>query len=119
MIPVENPFKTILPVFESPSVNDCLAVVASVPVAVKYAPPVVPAERVAVGEPVTPSTANLAEVVPCPPTAKSSVELIGARSPEVCCHQLVPVVEAMVMAPDAFVIETPVPAVRFAKVYPV
>ena len=53
---------TISPVFVSPRVKVCLAVVARVPEALRYAPPAVPAEREAVGVPEFMfNTANLAE----------------------------------------------------------
>ena len=69
---------TILPVVLFPMVSDCLAVVASVPEAVKNAAPLVPAETDAVGVPLdTFKTANFAEELACPPIKKSTVELIG------------------------------------------
>lgn len=57
--------RTISPVLASPRVRVCLAVVARVPVALRYAPPAVPADTEAVGVPGAPGlmfkTANLAE----------------------------------------------------------
>ncbi len=50
------------------------------------------AEIEAVGVPeLTFKTANLAELVACPPTKKSRVLLIGYTAPLVTFHQLVPV----------------------------
>ena len=70
----------MFPVFVSPKVSVCLLVVARVPEAERYAPPVVavPAETEAVGVPEFMfKTANFAEVEDCPPMAKSTVELFG------------------------------------------
>ena len=68
----------MFPVFEVPRVNACFAVVASVPSAVKYAPPAAPAERDAVGVPLfTLITANLEEEVALEPIRKSREVLVG------------------------------------------
>ena len=78
------------PVFVSPRVRVCLAVVARVPVAVNDAPPAVPAESDAVGVPeLTLRTANLAEVEAVAPIKRSKVLLIGYKDPLVWFHQLV------------------------------
>lgn len=78
--------KLTFPVFVSPSVNDCLLVVARVPVADRYVPPVDP-ERVAMGVfEATPSIANLADAVAFPPIPKSYVELEGLRKFEFNCQ---------------------------------
>jgi len=75
---VPNPERIILPVFPPPRVRACLAVVAKFPVAVKYAPPAVPAETEAVGVPLTTfMKANFADEVDVPPINKSFVELFG------------------------------------------
>jgi len=70
---------TISPVAVSPKVNVCLAVVARVPAAVRYAPPAVPAQRDAVGVPeFIFRTANLAEEDDCPPMRRSNtVAILG------------------------------------------
>src|SRR5258706_609296 len=83
------------PVLLSPRVRDCLLVVAKVPLAFMYAPPVVavPAEILAVGvPPATFMTANFAEAVDVPPTNRSTVLLYGAIVPELAdCQKLVPI----------------------------
>lgn len=64
--------KLMLPVLASPTVKVCLLVVASVPVALMYRPPVRPAEREAVGvPPAMLVTANLAELVAVEPSKRS------------------------------------------------
>ena len=70
------------PVLVSPIVKVCFAVVAKVPVALKYAAPFVPADTDAVGVPeLTLVTANFALAVDVPPTKRSTVLLIGAKAP--------------------------------------
>lgn len=66
----------MFPVLLSPKVKVCFAVVASVPVALRYAPPGLPADTDAVGVPeLTFRTANFAEEVAVPPTNTSTVLL--------------------------------------------
>ena len=71
--------KLISPVVEVPSVKVCMFVVPNTPVPVRvvaFAPEL--AEMLAVGVPeFIFRTANLADEVDTPPTAKSKVELIG------------------------------------------
>ena len=76
-------FSSIFPVVDVPSVSVCLLVVPIVPSPVKYKA-LLPefAEIDAVGVPAAMfSTANLAEEVACPPTKKSTVELLGNKAP--------------------------------------
>ena len=71
----------MFPVLLSPKIKLSLLVVASVPAAERYAPPVEP-ERVATGVLVaTPVIANLAALVACPPIKRSVVELFGNKLP--------------------------------------
>ena len=72
----------MFPVVFPPKVRFWFAVVCSVPSAVRYEPPLKPAERVAVGVPeFTLITANFEEEVAVPPNAKSRVELTGYNKP--------------------------------------
>lgn len=79
--------RTIFPVLVSPRVSDCLAVVAILPAAFMYKPPVVPAESEAVGvPPAMLVTANRALEVAVAPRSRSSVILTGVIAPAFSCQ---------------------------------
>src|SRR5579871_534688 len=88
--------KEISPVLVPPRVNVCAFVVWIFPFASNNIPaPLSPDETEAVGVPfpVMLVTANLAVLVACPPSRRSSVELNGVTDPVPVgtVHQLVPV----------------------------
>ena len=95
----------IFPVVEPPKVNVCMAVVDKVPVALRYAPPAVPAETEAVGVPeFTFKTANLAEPDAVLPIKRSKVSFAGDIAPELIL-QLEPLLDAdQERVPDPFVV---------------
>jgi hypothetical protein len=79
----------MFPVPAAPKVKVWLAVVARVPVAVRYRPPGTPAEILAVGVPLATFTkANLAELVAVLPRRRSFCTLSGERALLFNCQKL-------------------------------
>jgi len=113
--PVEEflPFKVSCPVVAPPRVRFCAFVVPRFPLPVRNVALFPVPAIVAVGVPLlTLITANFAAVVLVPPTAKSSVVLIGCRSPAVTFHQFV-------VSPNAQLLHVGVPVLAEVRHCPV
>ena len=78
----------IFPVFASPRVRLCFAVVASVPFAERYTPPEVPADKLATGValPALLIKANFALLVEVPPNKTSKVLFAGDKALLLICQ---------------------------------